>query len=124
LFEQFKSSYEDLKSVPTAAELECFFCPDSQVISNGVEVCSSYQEYLSHFVFLKDQCSSAKISPFLEKPIRAQNKVIIRYNAEIEEKRGEKSQLQIIAILTLIRYFEPVQKLILELRSRQKTRKF
>lgn len=71
------------------------------MVSNGVEVCSSCQEYLSHFVFLKDQCSSAKISPFIEDPIRTQDKVIIRYNAEIEEKSGEKSQLQIIAILTL-----------------------
>lgn len=30
LFEWFKGSYEDLKSVPTAAELERFFAPISK----------------------------------------------------------------------------------------------
>ncbi|HSX25755.1 MAG TPA: nuclear transport factor 2 family protein [Chlamydiales bacterium] len=101
LFEWYRNYSEKAEAVPTIAELECFFTPDFHVISNGIEVCTSCRDYLPHFSTLKNNCRSARTSPFLEEPIISDDKVVIRYNADVEEISGRKVQLQVIAILTL-----------------------
>lgn len=101
LFEWYRFFGENLSSKPSLEELERFFTPDFNVISNGVEVCASCQEYLSHFSTLSKRCRSARTSSFLEEPILSGDKVVIRYNADVEELSGRRVPLQIIAILTI-----------------------
>lgn len=100
LFDLFRT-YESLATTPSLTELERFFSPTFQLISNGQIVSRSIPEYIEFYSHFRKKVSEVQITEFLEEPIASENRVLIRYNKNVTEKNGHRLQFQIISTFTI-----------------------
>lgn len=79
---------------------EQYFDPDTLLIINGKTVYRGYAQLESHFEVVKKNIQGQIKFPFLE-IIGVDNRLIVRFDEDISDKRGVKYPSNVIAIFTL-----------------------
>jgi hypothetical protein len=82
-------------------KLEKFFSPNIEIISNDKKVVRNISQFQERIRNIQKRFPIIAYTKPLEDPIIADNRVIIRYNAELSEEKGQKRLVTIIAILTV-----------------------
>lgn len=83
------------------SKLSQFFSPTVLVVSNENQVSKNLQEFQNRIKNIQTRFPTITYTKFLEKPIIARNKVVIRYNLETMDTQGKKREVVVIAILTV-----------------------
>jgi|GEM_PF-3028671 len=105
LIENFFKQFEiccNRQTAPTAVEFENIIAENFQISSNNKLAAKSRSEYLDRIRNFQKNYSSVKISALMEEPIISDNKVVVRYDADlIARERQQNMQVNIIAIATV-----------------------
>jgi len=100
-FRQFETCC-NRQTAPTQSEFENILADNFQISSNNKLVGKNRQEYLERIKKFQKNYSQVKISAPLEEPIISENKVVVRYDAELVTREQQKNMLvNIMAIATI-----------------------
>lgn len=88
-------------SVPVLTELEQFLSPHIKFNRNERTVCHHLNDFLFRLKELQKNFEMVQFSHFLEEPIVANNKIVLRYHLDCVKSTGQKKQFHVIAILTV-----------------------
>ncbi len=105
LIENFFKQFEiccNRQTAPTPEEFKNIFAENFQISSNNKFVAKSRLEYLDRIKTFQKKYSHVKISSLLEEPIFSENKVVVRYDADLISHGQQKNiQVNIMAIATI-----------------------
>ncbi len=82
-------------------ELDKFVTKNFTFFTNGEQLSKSEEDYKKRMLFFKEKYAEFKISEPVEEPIISGNQVIIHYHIDLKTHKGEKRQVQIMAMGTI-----------------------
>lgn len=82
-------------------ELDKHLAKTFTIFSNGQQVAKNEEEYKKRMLLFKEKYSEFKISQPIEEPIISGNQAIIHYKVDLKTHKGEKKQVQIMAMATI-----------------------
>jgi hypothetical protein len=101
LFQVLRAYVGKRTSIPSLTELENFLSPKIRLMRNERLICRNLDDYLFQLNALQKYFEAIRFSNFLEDPIVAKNKIVLRYHLDCIRSTGEKKEFQIISILTI-----------------------
>lgn len=103
LLDNFLQKFQNLcnqQNPPQISDLEKMVAPNFQNMSNGREIGKSRADLLKRIEKLRGKYSNIKIKQHGEVLI-SDNKAIIQYDLDVNNRNGQKSQLTLMAIATI-----------------------
>lgn len=103
LFQLLKSyvGRRDQASIPAVENLENYLDPKLQLTCNEEIICRNIQDFVHRIKEVQNYYEVIEFSDFLENPLAADNKIVLRYHLNCIRSTGENKQFQIISILTV-----------------------
>lgn len=101
LFRLLKDYAENRASVPNSSQLEHYLSNKIRLISNERAVCRNIGDFLLRIREVQKHFEEIQFSDFLEEPLVADQKIVLRFHIDGIRSTGQKSQFQVFAILTV-----------------------
>lgn len=99
LFGLLRKYAEDRKTVPSQTELERYISHRVRVTTNDRTTCRNIGDYLLRIREAQKHFEKLEFSDFLEEPIVADQRIVVRFNVDVVRPNGKKAQFQRVAIL-------------------------
>jgi len=100
IFEQFQE-FGNQQETPNINDLGKYFANNLQFLCNGKPTCKNLTDFLHRTTNILKQYPSYSFSRLFDELLIPDNKVVIRYDCDLVARNNQKSQINIMAILTI-----------------------